>query len=256
MSDIILGVPNCSRDGGEYELCPCPRCMRHVRVDEERCPFCAETLCPEVARREVRRLRLDCAFGALLLSVILQCRAAPGEGVRASPPLTVPPVDASHRESLAPSVGVDAGIGAETGAADAAPDAALLDAMTDWPSPKMVAIYSSCEVAIVAKVTFESDTMKVTPQGALFLTGVAEILRGHPAMVVEIRGYVHEGERQKRAWLADLRAQYVRDQLVKLGVELRRLRLARWHPHDAGAPPPSSGVSFSILEGDSCDEER
>lgn len=95
--------------------------------------------------------------------------------------------------------------------------------------------------------------MKLTLLGEETLKNVAAVLGRLRSIKVEIRGYVTESEAGSTPWLADSRANHVRNALVRSGVDPTRLRVAAWNRADAGSLPPDSGVSFSIFEGGSCD---
>lgn len=243
-------MPPGPRRHASVELSPCPRCGRHIRVDEPRCAFCRASQDVAAARAYVRRLKFEAAFGAAMLTALMQCRAGAPEIAPASPPPSTSRSDGAGREPAA--LALDGGLEDATDAPDAVLEAAIADVTSDWPQRSLAAIYSACEIKIVDTVAFEPDSTKVTLLGQAVLASVASVLGRYRTIKVEIRGYVTESEARSRGWLADMRARHVQSALVRSGVDPGRLRVATWRRTDAGAVPLDPGVSFSIFEGSSC----
>lgn len=93
-------------------LQPCPRCRRHVRVEERRCVFCGATLDPETARHAYRTQLVQAAFASAVLGAMLAC-SQPRQNVLL-PPAAIPDQDGG----VHPAPTIDASVGREAHAHD------------------------------------------------------------------------------------------------------------------------------------------
>ncbi len=78
---------------------------------------------------------------------------------------------------------------------------------------------------VVEGVVFAPDKATLLPQSLAVLSRVADLLQQHPYLRVEVQSHTDDrGPKQRRYALSAERAQAVVSQLVKLGVDPRRLR--------------------------------
>src|SRR5690349_17445661 len=91
------------------QLEPCPHCLRHVRVSETSCPFCAHALAfADLAPRRAPRIRLGRA-ATFAFSVLASSQAACTENGR-SPPDAAVPADAVIDEPVTIDADDDGGV--------------------------------------------------------------------------------------------------------------------------------------------------
>jgi hypothetical protein len=101
------------------DLRPCSSCARHVRVDEDACPFCTAGLEPAHAQNVAPRIR---GRAALFFATLAAC----GSGDKpADPPPKPVPADAAAQPAVVDAAAIapvaDAGVAAEPADAAVAP---------------------------------------------------------------------------------------------------------------------------------------
>lgn len=103
-------------DAGMSDLRPCPACQRHIRIDEEACPFCATANVPA----EPRRMPAGRFTRAAVFAGALAGSAALATGCGSSTPK---PDDTSGGGDVTNnSGGGDPGATADAGTAEEGPD--------------------------------------------------------------------------------------------------------------------------------------
>ena len=109
-------------------LLPCPRCRRHVRADEARCPFCAGDLSLATQASATRVPRLPRAAMFLFAASTAVAGTAIAGCSSSDTAAPTPPAD-SGTDSAKDTAIVDTGAGTDSGADTAVTDSA--DTATD-----------------------------------------------------------------------------------------------------------------------------
>jgi outer membrane protein OmpA-like peptidoglycan-associated protein len=230
-------------------LHPCPSCHRHTRIDEGECPFCSGKLVPDVARRQYRLRQAQVVLSSALAAAMLGCGGPAAESEHPNGAVgRDKPGDAGITEAGAQQrvSMTDAGSGDAGSQSAADPDGGS-------PEPNIVAVYADTTVTFLVAVHFKLHSTKPTGDSRSIIDAAADAM-GHLSriQVLEIRGYADPTEGKAAERLAEARAQAVRDELVKLGVEPERLRIAGYgaskpvakdNQHEANAR-----VEFKVVE--------
>lgn len=242
-------------------LCPCPLCARHIRVSEEYCHFCgagvrfAPVTAPRGRLSQLRR-EVQLAFGASLLGVATASCVPDAR----SAPAAIP----KGAESVPKRVGEAQKLAASTpGPADASANRASVTNRDAEPAPTVVAIYGGSSVAIYETVEYARDSLVIDAEGERTLLALKEVLDAFDCDIA-IQGHAGRDEAKAAEWLSKRRAELVRQKLIALGADAKRLDVeafgaSRPRATSQGAPALDRRVSFSFhanVNGDrrGCDE--
>ena len=229
-------------------LQPCPRCRRHVRVEEHRCVFCGVMLDPEVARHAYRTELVQAAFASAVLGAMLAC-SQPRQNVLPPPPATpdrdggvhpAPTIDASAADAQEPP-------DASQPISDAESDSGWLQDAAEARGHAMMQIYSGCMLLIPQVIPFEKSTAKIVGMGFTTIIEISNSLKRSPTVLeIELRAFDDPDDQKTKPWLAAERANKVRKELLALGIAPGRLRISKQvRVVKRGALP---GIEFAITK--------
>jgi outer membrane protein OmpA-like peptidoglycan-associated protein len=184
-------------------------------------------------RREVQMV-----FGASLLGVVTASCVSDPHGASALTPDTVsrakegaehPPIAQENAERAARP---------GDGAADSSRSRA------DAPSASaMVAIYGGSSVAIHDEVKYARDSLVIDAEGERTLAALKEALDEFDCDIL-IQGHASRDEANAAEWLSRRRAELVRQRLLALGVDARRLSI------EGRGASPLSATTPRVLDRD------
>jgi outer membrane protein OmpA-like peptidoglycan-associated protein len=218
-----------------------------VREYERACPFCGAPFSIPKARayerfydpRLSRAARL--ALGATLFASsgpaceAGRLAASPAPGGASGDAATGPAPERSVEEA-----------GAEAG--DGATDAVV------QAQPRQIPIYGSSSVVIVPAIHFRLGSAKIPASEEPTVRAVAETLKHHPELHVEVDGHADASEGAAGQRLSIQRGEHVRDALIKLGVDSNQLTTAGFGAERPLAPPDAGRsinprVQFTVVSG-------
>ncbi|HYJ10316.1 MAG TPA: OmpA family protein [Polyangiaceae bacterium] len=227
-------------------LCPCPLCARHIRVSENYCHFCGVGVrfaSAAALRGRLSHLRreVQIAFGASLLGVATASCVPDPRGASAATP--------EGAESMSKRAG-----GARKRAestpdpADASANRASVMNGDAEPAPAVVAIYGGSSVAIYETVEYARDSLVIDAEGERTLVALKEVLGAFDCDIA-IQGHAGRDEAKAAEWLSKRRAELVRQRLIALGADGKRLDVeafgaSRPRTTSHGAPARDRRVSF------------
>ncbi len=119
--------------------------------------------------------------------------------------------------------------GASTATPGASPTPTPSPSPSPTPSPSPSAGNSQVQTQLtdLPRITFETDSATLTPQGQQVVAQVADLLKAHPTVRVRIEGHTDStGTPEKNQALSLARAETVRATLVSLGIAADRLTTA------------------------------
>lgn len=178
------------------------------------------------------------AFGASLLGVATaSCIPEPRSASAASPKLASQLQDGAEH---APSAGGNAGQNTESAAkpgdgtkpGDGAPDESSGSSGDTRSTSTVVAIYGGSSIAIHDEIDYARHSLAIDAEGERTLAALKEALAAFDCDIL-IQAHAGRDEANSAEWLSKRRAELVRERLIALGVDGRRLTI-----EVRGAPPP------------------
>lgn len=108
------------------------------------------------------------------------------------------------------------------------------------PSGTVVAIYGSSAVAIHSTIEYSHDSLLIDAAGEGTLAALREVLDAFDCDI-EIQGHAGRDEAKAAAWLSRRRAELVRERLITLGADPKRLTIRAF-----GAAQPRARSSAAL----------